>query len=523
MPHRNPGEGTRPKLRTRCLICVVAALVAIGPNAIAQDEFNSSSGAQGEGGQSCQQTYSDTERQIAIARDLLDSNFKKQEIDCNGDPGCRRAAGKEYVEQQQDIAKQQVDAETQYNTCRIEASGTNAGAAAPASGGGSPVSGGGSNAAPGTPGNPYRGYVSNQPEAPSRRNQGPPSLLQALNDAAGAAYPGGPHALHRAGVQASQVDRAINNGLNDANRKTKAIADAMRQDLINKWTHPMDPGTAFAEVIEAWAGNAFGAGAGAAAKVGSEGGSFWKAAKAAASAAAEEGKVTAGFKRAAKAAASVASSSKEFPPAPPPLQRGMLPAVDDTLRKIAKEKNWKIVVRDGNPAAPRFYGKEGYFPKGAGLKAKSAKIDPNKPLSEQPNAGLASDELTPEEKARGYVRDPATGLVSQGGRHFFSDTDIHGVYDSAGNDVTEQFFDEIIKRQYRDNPIQDVVQHGTHDTWAKRNDPIAAGGNYGPQVGDGKTVTVYGPGSTVQLSSISQMKAFYTENGMNWAAIYPNH
>jgi hypothetical protein len=511
---------TRPGAARR-VTCLVVALLAICANANAQDEFNSSSGSQNGNGQSCQQTYSDTERQIVIARDLVDSNFKKQEIGCNGDPGCRRAAGEEYVQQQQELAKQQVDAEAQYTICKTEASGGNTGA--PQSSGSAPVSGGGSNPAPGTPQYPYRGYVSNQPQAPSRGNQGPPSLLQALNDAAGSAYPGGPQVLQRAGVQASQVDKTINNGLNDAARKSKAIADAMRQDLINKWTHPMDPGTALTQVIEAWAGNAFGAGAGAAAKVGSEGGSFWKAAKAAASAAAEEGKVTAGFKQTAKAATSVAGSNNEFPPAPPPQQRGMLPTVDDTLRKIAKEKNWKIVVRDGNPAAPRFYGKQGYYPKGPGLKAKSAKLDTNKPLSEQPNAGLASDELTPEEEARGYVRDPATGLVSQGGRHFYSDMDIHGVYDSAGNDVTEQFFDEIIKRQYRDNPIQDVVQHGTHDTWAKRNDPTVAGANYGPQVGDGKTVTVYSPGSTVQLSSISQMKSFYTQNGMNWAALYPNH
>jgi hypothetical protein len=36
--------------------------------------------------QSCQETYSDPERQIAVARTLVDTNFKKQEIDCNGDP-----------------------------------------------------------------------------------------------------------------------------------------------------------------------------------------------------------------------------------------------------------------------------------------------------------------------------------------------------------------------------------------------------------------------------------------------------
>src|SRR5271168_176954 len=89
---------------------VVVALLAIATRVQAQDQFNSSSGSEaGSGGtaQSCNQAYFDTERQIVVAGTLVDANFKKQEIDCNGDQSCRRAAGKEYDAQLREIAKQQ--------------------------------------------------------------------------------------------------------------------------------------------------------------------------------------------------------------------------------------------------------------------------------------------------------------------------------------------------------------------------------------------------------------------------------
>jgi hypothetical protein len=594
MPGHEPTEYSKRRVLRRCLFVLVATSLAIATRVSAQDIFSSGSSSEGDTGQSCQQTYTDTTNQIAEARDLIDANFKKQEIGCNGDPGCRRAAGQELVQQQQELAKQYADAEAQYNICIIAASGGSGGGPAASGGsmglpsasggsaGGSPATGSpaagspaaGSPSAPGTPQNPLRGYVSNepatrnQPPTSSGTNQ-PPSLLQALNDAAGNLWPGGSQGLQRAGAAATQNERAINNALNDASRqatqneqainqsvndidrKTKAIADNMRQDLINKWTHPMDPGTAFKEVIDAWAGNAIGAGIGSGIGQGLKGAGLGKALKAAASAAAEEGSTTAGgLARAVKTGGAPSegppaqqqasngqqsppnsesapkAGGNEFPPAPPPLQRGMPPGLDDTLKKIAAQKGWNIVVRDGNPAATRFYGEPGYLPKGPGLKAKTTPYDPTKPLSEQPNAGLArSDEPLPEEaKKLGYSTDPETGLVTQGGNRFHSDVDIHGVYDSAGNDVTSEFFKEITKQQYRGNPIQDMIQHGTQDTWMYKNDPVKADSNYGPQAGDGKTVTAYTPeGSTLQLSSIGQMKSFYTQNNINWSSIYPNH
>jgi hypothetical protein len=219
------------------------------------------------------------------------------------------------------------------------------------------------------------------------------------------------------------------------------------------------------------------------------------------------------------------AGNEEFPPASDPVSRGMPPAIDNALKALAKRNKWIIVVRDSNPAAERWVGQEGYLPKPQALKAKSIPYDPAKPMSEQPNAGLVrADKLSELEKRLGYKIDPDTGLVSQDGKHFYSDIDVHGVYDSAGNDVTRKFFNELIKNpQYRNSPLQELIQHYPHDWWQFRNNPEIAGTNYGPQVGGGKTATAYLPDSTVRLDTIAQMKALYSENKINFSWLYPHH
>jgi hypothetical protein len=216
------------------------------------------------------------------------------------------------------------------------------------------------------------------------------------------------------------------------------------------------------------------------------------------------------------------AGNEEFPPASDPVSRGMPPAVDDALKALAKKNKWTIIVRDSNPAAERWMGQKGYLPKPQGLKQKSIPYDPTKPMSEQPYAGLVrADKLSAQEQQLGYKIDPGTGLVSQDGKYFYSDIDLHGVYDSAGNDVTDQFFNELIKDpQYRDSPLQELVQHYPQDRWPLRNKP---GPNYGPQVGDGKTATAYLPNSTVSLQTLAQMKALYAQNKINFSWLYPNH
>jgi hypothetical protein len=219
------------------------------------------------------------------------------------------------------------------------------------------------------------------------------------------------------------------------------------------------------------------------------------------------------------------AANEEFPPASDPVSRGMPPAVDNALKALAKKNKWIIVVRDSNPAAERWVGQEGYLPKPQALKAKSIPYDPAKPMSEQPNAGLVrADKLTQQEKQLGYKLDPGTGLVSQDGKYFYSDIDLHGVYDSAGNDVTRQFFNELIKNpQFRNSPLQELIQHYPQDWWQFRNNPEVAGTNYGPQVGGGKTATAYLPDSTVRLDTIAQMQQLYSENNINFSWLYPHH
>jgi hypothetical protein len=216
------------------------------------------------------------------------------------------------------------------------------------------------------------------------------------------------------------------------------------------------------------------------------------------------------------------AGNEEFPPASDPVSRGMPPAVDDALKALAKKNKWTIIVRDSNPAAERWMGQKGYLPKPQGLKQKSIPYDPAKPMSEQPYAGLVrADKLSAQEQQLGYKIDPGTGLVSQDGKYFYSDIDLHGVYDSAGNDVTDQFFNELIKDpQYRNSPLQELVQHYPQDRWPLRNTP---GPNYGPQIGDGKTATAYLPNSTVSLQTLAQMKALYAQNKINFSWLYPNH
>jgi len=310
---------------------VVVALLAIATRVQAQDQFNSSSGSEaGSGGtaQSCNQAYFDTERQIVVAGTLVDANFKKQEIDCNGDQSCRRAAGKEYDAQLREIAKQQVDASAQHAICVAQSEGGNGGAPS---------------APPGSPHNPLRGYVTNAPQAPGSKVPVPPQsppksivgtsggapsqspaappphsplyiLNNALNDAI-SRIPNGSQNLQNAGRLAGQVDKTVNGALNDTAQKMKAIRDSMAQDMINKWTHPMSAQDALVEVGTTYVSNAVGTGVGVGVgtllKGGVAGGMTKTAAQAGAAAlkaAGEEAAVTAGAASAVRGAGGALAS-----------------------------------------------------------------------------------------------------------------------------------------------------------------------------------------------------------------------
>ena len=218
----------------------------------------------------------------------------------------------------------------------------------------------------------------------------------------------------------------------------------------------------------------------------------------------------------------------EYPAARPATLRGMTAKTDQTLQQIAKKKGWTIFTRDSNPGAARFIGQPGYVPKPQYIKLKSTPYDPSVPLYEQPNAGLVTTKGAPPAEvqaleAQGYQVD-GDGILSKDGNRFYSDVDLHGVYDAAGNDAFPQFLQELTKPEYNDDSyLQWLVQHSSHDGWLGRNDLKIAGSNVGPQAGNGKSVTAYTPNSQASLDSIAQLRRFYMENNIDFDRLYPGY
>jgi hypothetical protein len=122
-------------LRSLVMFCAVAGFVAAAgaqaPSAPgAGDTFNTNTGpseaAPLQGSVSanadpCQQAYRQAELQVVEAGTQADAQLKKDEIDCNGDQGCRQAAQQKSLAKQRQIADQNVDAQAQYSICRERA------------------------------------------------------------------------------------------------------------------------------------------------------------------------------------------------------------------------------------------------------------------------------------------------------------------------------------------------------------------------------------------------------------------
>lgn len=234
--------------------------------------------------------------------------------------------------------------------------------------------------------------------------------------------------------------------------------------------------------------------------------------------------------QAAKAASDrLRTMVRRFAPALPPIQRGMPLADDYAFRWLARTHRWTIVVRNSNPAAIRWIGHPDALPKPPDLKIKTIPYDPSKPFSEQPYAGLVSGKGLPQKtlddlRAKGYVPDPARDdILVKDGKFFYSDTDLGGVYDAYGNNVWPQMKDQLEKGLIRDlntKFVDDAIQHGPHDVFPGRNIPTSPA--YGPQVGNGKSLTAYlFDGSACNISSLQEMRAFYASRGIDFANIYP--
>jgi hypothetical protein len=226
-----------------------------------------------------------------------------------------------------------------------------------------------------------------------------------------------------------------------------------------------------------------------------------------------------------------------------PAERGMTEIDDVIFQGIATNRGLFIVVRDSNPAAPDFNGKPGYLPKPEALKAKTRKAKPGpdgKPIKD-PMVGLAAADPNdpgliamlqaskPPRTYQEYVSElkqqvpsflvgPApnyliytrlanktTNKVEES--YYYSDYDMHGVYDSVGRPAfTNPEFQKLMNARFK----HQMVQHGAHDDW---KDNMKPGPNCGPMAG----VSAYLPGGEIEyLATIEDMEAFYRKHKLPW-------
>jgi len=217
-----------------------------------------------------------------------------------------------------------------------------------------------------------------------------------------------------------------------------------------------------------------------------------------------------------------------LPPPPSPLMRGLLLEDQKFLQELAATEGKVFIVRDSYRLSMRWAGRDGYKPKPMDVKGKTLRAEDLPPADQERFAGLASAKgLTVGERnaleRKGYtIGSVAEHKVIRGpnGEMYYSDTDLHGVYNLDG---TSGWSDSLFKKlqcRFFDRGIQ----HGPHDEWPLRNDPVASGGNYGPQVGPDKPLTAIMPdGSMYWIKSLSEMKAFYRSIGVDFSHVYPDH
>lgn len=246
-----------------------------------------------------------------------------------------------------------------------------------------------------------------------------------------------------------------------------------------------------------------------------------------------------------------ATASHVFLEPPPAEARGMRALDDRIFTEKAVEKNYFIIVRDSNPDAVQWIGRqEGnivYKAKPEKLKAKTLKIGDYKGLAaadptddrliallaaKDPAMDAGELKKNPAELQRRYdsfKKDLAKdGFLVEGPdkaylvyqiqgdlkAYFHGDYDLHGIYDLHGKLVNSL----VVRGELNDEFGLELILHGAHDEWADRNKPIA-GPNRGPQ----PPATVYLPDGTKQwLLTIPDMKQFYLEHKLDWATAYPD-
>jgi hypothetical protein len=220
----------------------------------------------------------------------------------------------------------------------------------------------------------------------------------------------------------------------------------------------------------------------------------------------------------------------KLPPAPTPLVRGMLLIDENYLKQLAASDQLIFIVRDSSRWSMRWIGRGGYGPKPLDVKGKTLK--PEELAKDDVNryAGLASARGL-DAAARAELRDAGYSIASKaeyeiirgpaGRNGYYSDVDLHGVYEVGGR----QGWTDALRRKLDCHFFDRGVQHGPHDVWPDRNNLAKAGTNYGPQVGgkNKSTLTAYLPdGRALQITTLEEMRAFYTDIGVNFKAIYPD-
>lgn len=225
-----------------------------------------------------------------------------------------------------------------------------------------------------------------------------------------------------------------------------------------------------------------------------------------------------------------ANPFKPKSPLPKPLspwRRGMLLEDEKLFQQLAISQQKTFIIRDSNPAALRWAGQPGFRPKPMEIKGKTLKRE-ELPASQVINyEGLASARgLSTAERAelvrKGYrIGSPREFEIirDSNGNAFYSDIDLHGVYNLDGSSGWTAELDQELKCGLLDRG----VQHPPHDIWLDRNNPVRAGPNYGPQVGNGRSLTAVLPdGRMVQVSTLEQMKQLYKAIGADFKSIYPD-
>lgn len=222
------------------------------------------------------------------------------------------------------------------------------------------------------------------------------------------------------------------------------------------------------------------------------------------------------------------------------LARGITLMDHKALQAMAQDKGLNIIVRDSSPYASKWIGHPDAVSKGVDIKAKTLK-----PPSQYELAGMSAAQKAQEKlkephyglvsahgmksgelsllQLKGYkVDDPSKGFLirTPEGKMIYSDIDIHGLYDRAGNDAWPKTpaGESILLRDMNETTLERMFRHGPQDNFTRRNDPN--GPSYGPQ----PPATIYThDGQVLFINSIASLKSAYHDLGIAWEKIYPNH